>query len=188
MVFRVYCIQFIVQNYTDDPEELSEAVQWLAYAAGVDFIFNIFMGITKWNRYRKCSITVGLLLFGLVVGGFGYLQFKNNWDYKLYMPMAAYPIINVLVISPFLSYVQEIFTRRFRTLPISNMLFFGTISCIIFPLLEPRQNNNAELHYYSWFIGGGSILAALIFLIVAFETRGLTKEQIYMKFEGKINW
>lgn len=182
-VFTIYSVYFVTENVVD-PAQLTESTLYIAYAGGCGLFLKFFLMATKCNRNRKGGLIFGLFMFALSQGANGYQQYDKNWEYSKYIPMVAYPMIGAVCMSSYHKMLKEMFPFRVTAFGISNTLFFSLIATCIFPFLDAKQDDNSILHYFSWAIGGASLISTLLFAIFTFDTAGKDKTFIFKKIRG----
>lgn len=182
-VFGLYSI-FLITKDMSNASEVATSSFYLSIGSIVDLIVKLIGASFNLVKYRKRSMVVGLVGFGLVQLLNGYFQLNDMWEWSKIIPILAFPTVGGIALNAYFPWMAEFFSGKMVGIANANNLTIWIIYGLILPNLDPKKDNNSSIHWFSFTFGIGSILAAIGIHIFSYETYGKSRAYFYKKLRG----
>jgi len=176
---------FMVTEDIENDSELESSNQILTIAAGVELIFKLLSTYYSWTSMRKKSLTIGMLILGILVASNGILQYYDLWAYCKYSAILVFVTIGVFLSVPYYSSLAELFPGPVIGVVhgFTALLNFGFD--FLFPLLNVKADSNRNIHKWSYGFAAVIVLGSLLNKLLTVECSGLTRVEMNKKLKSQ---
>ena len=182
-VFGIYSIFMITEDMSDE-HELAKSAFYLSIASIVDISLKLILASFNLVKYRKRSMIIGLVLFSMAQFSNGYFQLNGMWDYCKFVPIFAFSAIGGISLNAYFPWMAEFFSGKLIGIVNANNLFIWIVYGLVLPNLDPKKDNNKNIHYFSFTFAVGSLFAAAGIYFFGYETYGKSRTYFYNKLRG----
>lgn len=176
---------FMVTKDIENPQETKQSNQILTVAAGVELTFKLLSTYYVWTGKRKRSLSLGMLILGILVASNGLLQFYELWDISKLSSILVFVTIGVFLSVPYYSSLAELFPGPVIGVVhgFTSLFYFGFD--FLFPILNVKADLNRNIHKWSYCFGGVIVFGSLLNKLFTLECSGLTRVEMSQKLKSQ---
>ena len=182
--FNVALMAYNSILFIEDPNDKNETAyltELLPFFTLAEVIATTTASVFNFHKKRKVANLIGM--YGYSLGWFllALAYFLGNFVFVKYLGFLFFVLKGAFLIPSFFIYINDCLVAEIMGLACSSMYLTGFIVTFITPFMI---KDRANFMYFAFGVGIFNLIISIISSFVLFETDGLEKHEIFMKFRN----